>query len=89
VLGVAKVQLMIELGSDDCPRIDERIWEIPGLAMDLADAALVRVAEVNASGGCHDGPAGFRNLPALSAGLLPNPGLIGAWAPFSSVRSHA
>ena len=33
------------LGSDDCPRMRELMWKYRDLPMDLADAALVRVAE--------------------------------------------
>jgi hypothetical protein len=36
---------MIELGSDDCLRIRELMCKHRDLLMDLADAALVRVAE--------------------------------------------
>lgn len=35
----------IELGLDDCPRMRELMWKYRDLPMDLADAALVRVAE--------------------------------------------
>jgi uncharacterized protein len=35
----------IELGHDDCPRMRELMWKYRDLPMDLADAALVRVAE--------------------------------------------
>jgi uncharacterized protein len=35
----------IELGTDDCPRMRELLWKYRDLPMDLADAALVRVAE--------------------------------------------
>jgi len=35
----------IELGPDDCPRMRELMWKYRDLPMDLADAALVRVAE--------------------------------------------
>lgn len=35
----------IELGHDDCPRMKELMWKYRDLPMDLADAALVRVAE--------------------------------------------
>ncbi|MBV8357475.1 MAG: PIN domain nuclease, partial [Deltaproteobacteria bacterium] len=45
VLGVADVQLMIERGRDDCVRMRELMWKYRDLPMDLADAALVRVAE--------------------------------------------
>jgi hypothetical protein len=44
MLGVGGVQL-IELGIDDCPRMRELMWKYRDLPMDLADAALVRVAE--------------------------------------------
>jgi uncharacterized protein len=33
------------LGPDDCPRMRELMWKYRDLPMDLADAALVRVAE--------------------------------------------
>jgi hypothetical protein len=36
---------LIELGLDDCPRMRELMWKYRDLPMDLADAALVRVAE--------------------------------------------
>lgn len=35
----------IELGHDDCPRMRELMWKYRDRPMDLADAALVRVAE--------------------------------------------
>lgn len=35
----------IELGHDDCQRMKELMWKYRDLPMDLADAALVRVAE--------------------------------------------
>ncbi len=35
----------VELGPDDCPRMRELMWKYRDLPMDLADAALVRVAE--------------------------------------------
>ncbi len=35
----------VELGHDDCPRMRELMWKYRDLPMDLADAALVRVAE--------------------------------------------
>jgi uncharacterized protein len=44
MLGLGGVQL-IELGVDDCPRMRELMWKYRDLPMDLADAALVRVAE--------------------------------------------
>jgi len=44
MLGVGGVQL-IELGLDDSPRMRELMWKFRDLPMDLADAALVRVAE--------------------------------------------
>jgi uncharacterized protein len=44
MVGVGGVQL-IELGIDDCPRMRELMWKYRDLPMDLADAALVRVAE--------------------------------------------
>jgi hypothetical protein len=34
-----------DLGLDDCPRMRELMWKYRDLPMDLADAALVRVAE--------------------------------------------
>jgi len=34
-----------ELGRDDSPRMRELMWKYRNLPMDLADAALVRVAE--------------------------------------------
>ncbi len=34
-----------EIGLDDCPRMRELMWKYRDLPMDLADAALVRVAE--------------------------------------------
>lgn len=36
---------IVELGHDDCPRMRELMWKYRDLPMDLADAALVRVAE--------------------------------------------
>ena len=36
---------LAELGHDDCPRMNELMWKYRDLPMDLADAALVRVAE--------------------------------------------
>jgi predicted nucleic acid-binding protein len=36
---------LIELGQQDCPRMCELMWKYRDLPMDLADAALVRVAE--------------------------------------------
>src|SRR6266436_9982166 len=36
---------LITLGIDDCPRMRELMWKYRDLPMDLADAALVRVAE--------------------------------------------
>ena len=44
MLGLGGVQ-MLELGLDDCPRMRELMWKYRDLPMDLADAALVRVAE--------------------------------------------
>jgi predicted nucleic acid-binding protein len=44
MLGVDGVRL-IELSIDDCPRMRELMWKYRDLPMDLADAALVRVAE--------------------------------------------
>ena len=35
----------IQIGLDDCPRMRELMWKYRDLPMDLADAALVRVAE--------------------------------------------
>jgi predicted nucleic acid-binding protein len=35
----------VEIGLDDCPRMRELMWKYRDLPMDLADAALVRVAE--------------------------------------------
>jgi len=35
----------VEIGPDDCPRMRELMWKYRDLPMDLADAALVRVAE--------------------------------------------
>lgn len=35
----------LPLGSDDCPRMRELMWKYRDLPMDLADAALVRLAE--------------------------------------------
>jgi uncharacterized protein len=35
----------VEIGHDDCPRMSELMWKYRDLPMDLADAALVRVAE--------------------------------------------
>ena len=48
MLGVAEVQL-IELGSDNCPRVRELMCDLP---MDLADAALTGWQSASASGGC-------------------------------------
>ena len=36
---------LVEIGLDDCPRMSELMWKYRDLPMDLADAALVRVAE--------------------------------------------
>ena len=36
---------MLDLGNQDCPRMRELMWKYRDLPMDLADAALVRVAE--------------------------------------------
>ena len=36
---------LLELGHDDCPRMSELMWKYRDLPMDLADAAIVRVAE--------------------------------------------
>ncbi len=44
MLGLGGVRL-IELGINDCPRMRELMWKYRELPMDLADAALVRVAE--------------------------------------------
>jgi uncharacterized protein len=44
MLGLGGVRL-IELGVEDCPRMRELMWRYRDLPMDLADAALVRVAE--------------------------------------------
>jgi predicted nucleic acid-binding protein len=44
MLNVGGVRLM-ELGLGDCPRMRELMWKYRDLPMDLADAALVRVAE--------------------------------------------
>lgn len=44
MLGVSGVTLM-ELETGDCPRMRELMWKYRDLPMDLADAALVRVAE--------------------------------------------
>jgi uncharacterized protein len=44
MLGVGGVTLM-ELDLEDCPRMRELMWKYRDLPMDLADAALVRVAE--------------------------------------------
>jgi predicted nucleic acid-binding protein len=44
MLGVGGVQ-MLELALDDCLRMRELMWKYRDLPMDLADAALVRVAE--------------------------------------------
>jgi len=35
----------VEIGQEDCPRMRELMWKYRDLPMDLADAALVRVAE--------------------------------------------
>jgi predicted nucleic acid-binding protein len=44
MLSVGGVTLM-ELDTGDCPRMRELMWKYRDLPMDLADAALVRVAE--------------------------------------------
>jgi len=44
MLALESVQLL-ELGADDYPRMRELMWKYRDLPMDLADAALVRVAE--------------------------------------------
>jgi predicted nucleic acid-binding protein len=36
---------LLELSHEDCPRMSELMWQYRNLPMDLADAALVRVAE--------------------------------------------
>jgi predicted nucleic acid-binding protein len=36
---------LVELGNEDCPRMRELMWKYRDLPMDLADAALVRIAE--------------------------------------------
>ena len=36
---------LVEIGLDDCRRMSELMWKYRDLPMDLADAALVRVAE--------------------------------------------
>ncbi|HEV2171328.1 MAG TPA: PIN domain-containing protein [Candidatus Binatus sp.] len=37
--------IFADIGTDDCPRMRELMWQYRDLPMDLADAALVRVAE--------------------------------------------
>jgi uncharacterized protein len=37
--------IFADLGPEDCPRMRELMWQYRDLPMDLADAALVRVAE--------------------------------------------
>ena len=37
--------LLMDLGPEDCSRMCELMWKYRDLPMDLADAALVRVAE--------------------------------------------
>jgi uncharacterized protein len=44
MLAVGGVSLL-ELDIEDCPRMRELMWKYRDLPMDLADAALVRVAE--------------------------------------------
>jgi uncharacterized protein len=44
MINVGGVRL-VEIGLDDCPRMRELMWKYRDLPMDLADAALVRVAE--------------------------------------------
>jgi predicted nucleic acid-binding protein len=44
LIDVAEVRFF-EVGPDDCPRMRELMWKYRDLPMDLADAALVRVAE--------------------------------------------
>lgn len=44
LFNVGGVKFM-ELGPEDCPRMRELMWKYRNLPMDLADAALVRVAE--------------------------------------------
>lgn len=44
MIGTGGVRL-IELAGEDCPRMRELMWKYRDLPMDLADAALVRVAE--------------------------------------------
>ena len=44
MINVGGVRLL-DLGHDDCARIRELMWKYRDLPMDLADAALVRVAE--------------------------------------------
>jgi len=44
MLAVGGVTLM-ELDAGDCPRMRELMWKYRDLPMDLADAALVRIAE--------------------------------------------
>jgi predicted nucleic acid-binding protein len=35
----------VEIGDEDCPRMRELMWKYRDLPMDLADSALVRIAE--------------------------------------------
>jgi predicted nucleic acid-binding protein len=44
MVNVAGVRF-VEIGPGDCPRMRELMWKYRDLPMDLADAALVRVAE--------------------------------------------
>ncbi len=44
MINVGGVRLA-ELGHDDCPRMRELMWKYRDLPMDLADAAIVRIAE--------------------------------------------
>ena len=70
MLGVAEVQLMIELGSDDCARMRGPMWKYCDLPMDLADTALVRGRSVSATSG----------RSWLTGGILKFTGLIGSAA---------
>jgi len=54
--------IFADLGPDDCPRMRELMWKYRDLPMDLADAALVRIAERDGLSRFHYQPPRLRNL---------------------------
>jgi len=54
--------IFADLGPDDCPRMRELMWKYRDLPMDLADAALVRIAERDGLSRFHYRPPRLRNL---------------------------